>query len=278
MKGGLRQTQKFYFRFDIYHRLLHGLLMGTFLGLAATGLPLRFSYTEWAATLAHTFGGFRAILFFHKTFALLLTLTFLLHIGHVLYRAVVRREAGIFWGPTSMVPQPRDLVQIFQHFRWFLGLGPKPRFDRFTYWEKFDYWAVFWGMAIIGTTGYMLWFPAFFARFLPGWVFNIALLVHGEEALLAVWFIFTIHFFNTHLRPEKFPMDLVIFTGRVREEEMRAEHPLEYERLAQTGVLETLESDPPPRWMKNFGRIVGFTTISIGFILFALTIWAYLKG
>ena len=121
------------------------------------------------------------------------------------------------------------------HFRWFVGLGPRPVFDRFTYWEKFDYWAVFWGMAIIGGSGLMLWFPVLFSRILPGWVFNIALLVHGEEALLAVGFIFTIHFFNGHLRPEKFPMDMVIFTGRVEEHEFQAERPAEYARLTAAG-------------------------------------------
>ena len=118
------------------------------------------------------------------------------------------------------------------HIRWFVGAGPHPRFDHFTYWEKFDYWAVFWGMGIIGGSGLILWLPETFAYVVPGWVFNIAALVHGEEALLAVVFIFTFHFFTGHLRPEKFPMDSVIFTGRVHVDELKHERPLEYERLA----------------------------------------------
>ena len=63
-----------------------------------------------------------------------------------------------------MVPQPQDAVDLYNHFKWFLGLGPRPQFDRWTYWEKFDYWAVFWGMAIIGGSGLLLWFPVFFAQ------------------------------------------------------------------------------------------------------------------
>ena len=59
-----------------------------------------------------------------------------------------------------MVPQPRDVRELHEHTRWFLGLGPRPEFDRYTYWEKFDYWAVFWGMLIIGGSGLILWFPA----------------------------------------------------------------------------------------------------------------------
>ena len=135
------------------------------------------------------------------------------------------RLQTMLWGPDSMVPQPQDAIDIYRHFKWFLGSGPRPQFDRWTYWEKFDYWAVFWGMFIIGGSGLLLWFPVFFAQFLPGWMFNIATLVHGEEALLAVGFIFTIHFFNGHLRPEKFPMDTVIFTGRISEDELQGRAP-----------------------------------------------------
>ena len=80
-----------------------------------------------------------------------------------------------------------------------------PGYGRFTYWEKFDYFAVFWGMIIIGFTGLVLWFPEFFTRILPGWSINVATIIHSDEALLAVGFIFTIHFFNTHFRPDKFP-------------------------------------------------------------------------
>jgi hypothetical protein len=137
-----------------------------------------------------------------------------------------------------MTPQPRDVAELIAHMRWFLRLGPRPVFDHFTYWEKFDYWAVFWGMGVIGTSGLMLWFPEFFSRFVPGSWFNIALLIHGEEGLLAAGFIFTIHFFNSHLRPEKFPVDPVIFGGRITEHELIEERQAEYERLRSERRLE----------------------------------------
>ena len=98
-------------------------------------------------------------------------------------------------------------------------------YGRCTYWEKFDYFAVFWGMFIIGSTGLFLWFPEFFTIVLPGWFVNVATIIHSDEALLAVAFIFTIHFFNTHFRPDKFPMDPVIFTGRVPLEELKRDKP-----------------------------------------------------
>ena len=95
--------------------------------------------------------------------------------------------------------------------KWFVGKGPRPNYGRWTYWEKFDYLAVFWGVAIIGFSGLVLWFPVFFTKFFPGWVINVSQIIHSDEALLAVGFIFTVHFFNTHFRPEAFPMDTVIF-------------------------------------------------------------------
>ncbi len=269
-------TSRYFLRFHLSHRLLHGFLMGSFLGLAATGMPLRFSQAAWASNVANLMGGFGAILFFHKTFAIILTLCFLIHVTSLFRQAFLQGEIGVFLGPNSLVPQPNDFFEMFQHFRWFFGLGPRPRFGRFTYWEKFDYWAVFWGMAIIGTTGYMMWFSSFFAGFLPGWLFNIALLIHADEALLAVWFIFTIHFFNSHLRPEKFPIDLVIFTGRVSERELQEERPVEYEKLVADQGLSSVETDPPPLWLRNFGKLIGFSVVACGFLLFGLTLFAFL--
>jgi len=266
----------YYFRFSLGQRLLHGLLMLSFLGLVTTGMPLRFSQAGWAIWLSHTLGGFGVMGFFHRTFAVLLTVCFLLHVTHVSYRLWIRKELGILWGPDSLVPHPRDIVEFFQHVRWFFGLGPRPSFGHFTYWEKFDYFAVFWGMTIIGASGYVLWFRTVFSQFLPGWILNVALLVHGEEALLAAGFIFTIHFFNSHLRPEKFPLDLVIFTGRVSEEDLREEHPQEYERLLREGGLAAIETDQPALWLKNLGRIIGLVVVGTGFLLFGLTLLALL--
>jgi cytochrome b subunit of formate dehydrogenase len=262
-------------RFERVERIQHGLLMVSFLALAATGLPLLFSEAAWARVLARLVGGFEAAGLLHRFFALVLIGVFLFHVGRIAHRVFVRRERSILWGPNSMVPQPRDLVELYQHVKWFLRVGPRPQFDRFTYWEKFDYWAVFWGMFIIGGSGLMLWFPELFSRWIPGGMFNIAMLVHGEEALLAVGFIFTIHFFNGHLRPEKFPMDLVIFTGRVPEHEFRHERALEVARLESQDELENLVVRPPSARLVRLGRIGGTIAVTVGLSLFALIVYAF---
>jgi hypothetical protein len=108
-------------------------------------------------------------------------------------------------------------------------------------------------------------------------MFNIATVVHGEEALLAVGFIFTIHFFNGHLRPEKFPMDSVIFTGRVTVKEMEEERPDEYERLLRTGRIDELASAAAPRWVYRLGRTAGGIAVVLGLLMVAMIIFAELK-
>ena len=259
-------------RFGRVDRVLHGFLMLSFLGLAGTGMPVLFSDAGWALRLAGLFGGLAGAHLLHRVFASIMIVVFATHVGRLLLRVVVRKDYSIFWGPGSMVPQPSDLRDMYQQFRWFFGQGPRPVFDRFTYWEKFDYWAVFWGMGIIGGSGLLLWFPVFFSHLVPGWVYNIALLVHGEEALLAVGFIFTIHFFNSHLRPEKFPMDMVIFTGRVAEHDLAEERPAEYARHAAAGSVPYATAPSPRSWL--VGRVVGTAAVVIGLSLVALILYA----
>ncbi len=263
------------FRFARFERVLHGMLMTSFLGLALTGIPLLFSNRRFAYVLARILGGFRVAGTLHRTFATLLLVTFTLHLYRILRRLLVDHEYRILWGRDSLVPQPRDLLEMLQHLRWFLGLGKRPRFGRYTYWEKFDYWAVFWGMGIIGTSGLLLWFPKTFSRVLPGWLFNIALLVHGEEALLAMVFIFTVHFFNGHIRPEKFPMDTVIFTGRIPLEEVRRERPAEYEALSEEDI-ERLAAPPASARLRILARIVGTVAVLVGLTVVLFTLYAFL--
>jgi len=264
-------------RFDRPTRLLHIAIMTTFLGLAATGLPLLFSDAPWSRVLAALFGGFHGAGLFHRFFGATLLLAVVWHVTNVLWRAFVRGERGLLWGPTSMVPQWRDAVQLVQQIKWFIGAGPRPRFEHFTYWEKFDYWAVLWGTGLMGAAGLVLWFPMAAARVLPGWMFNVALFVHGAEATLAIGFIFVIHFFNGHLRPGKFPMDLVIFTGSVKEHELRDEREAEYARLAETGALAAMTVPAPSAAVSKRGYLIGTAGLTLGIVLVAFILYAILR-
>jgi len=268
-------TQRYYRRFTGIERVMHAALMLTFVGCALSGLPLIYSDQAWARTLARLLGGFEGAGLIHRICAFVMIVVFVSHVVLVFWKALAGgRLKSVFWGPDSMVPQPQDAFDIWNNFKWFVGRGPQPQFDRWTYWEKFDYWAVFWGMFIIGGSGLLLWFPLFFANFLPGWMFNIAALIHGEEALLAVGFIFTFHFFNGHVRPAKFPMDTVIFTGRISEREMKEERLVEYERLARDGRLAAKEAAPPTAESQWFGWVVGGAALLLGIVAILLIVYS----
>lgn len=254
-------------RFMTKHRLTHIAIVVSFLTLAATGLPLMYSHTPWGKRLAMVFGGVGGSTVVHRIFAIVTFGYALYHLTYVLHGLIARKDWSMFFGPNSMTPQVRDVVDLKNMLRWFLYLGPRPRFDRFTYWEKFDYFAVFWGVPVIGLSGLMLWIPQMVTKFLPGWSLNVAMLVHGDEALLAIGFIFTFHFFHTHLRPESFPLDPVMFTGKMPLERFREERPDEYERLVRLNRLDSVLSGPPTRGQVLFARIFGFTTLAIGVVL-----------
>ncbi|MGA3025915.1 MAG: hypothetical protein ABSF98_14190 [Bryobacteraceae bacterium] len=265
-------------RFQPFHRNLHLMVIASFLGLALTGMILKFSYAGWARVLARLLGGFEAAGLIHRFCAVTTFTYFGLHLYDL---ARQRRRSGKTWwqfltGPESMLFNGRDWREFIGSLKWFLGRGPRPEYGRWTYWEKFDYFAVFWGVAVIGGTGLLLWFPELFTRVLPGWAVNVATTIHSDEALLAVSFIFVVHFFNTHFRPERFPIDTVIFTGGVPLEEFQRDRPREYRQLVETGRLEEfLMPGPLPRSVR-FWRRLGFTALGIGLILIGLIVYAML--
>jgi hypothetical protein len=131
-------------------------------------------------------------------------------------------------------------------------------------------------MVVIGFTGATLWFPEFFTQLLPGWFINVATIIHSDEALLATGFIFTVHFFNTHLRPEKFPMDIVVFTGRMPLEELKRDKPAEYEALVKSGELEKYMVEPYPPIVIKAIRVFGWTALTIGFSIVVWILYAML--
>lgn len=263
-------------RFTRLNRALHVVMIVSFISLATTGLTLKFSFTGWARILSRLLGGFETAGYVHRFAAMLMIGAFVTHLTD-LYRRK-RKEYGswrrLILGPDTMLLTKRDLSEFLGSIRWFLGKGPRPRYGRWTYWEKFDYFAVFWGMMIIGSTGLMLWFPELFTMVLPGWLINVATIIHSDEALLATGFIFTVHFFNTHLRPEKFPMDIVIFTGRMPLEEFREDKPSEYEALVQSGQLQSHLVEAYPPIVVRAVRAFGWTALTLGFGIVLWIIYA----
>jgi cytochrome b subunit of formate dehydrogenase len=287
-KISTQTDDEWFTRFVPFERLLHFMMVSSFLLLVVTGMPLKFYYTDWAKAIFTVIGGAETARTLHRFGAVITFIYFGLHVLSLVGKAWKGRKSlrsadgsfhfkqlwQVLFGPDSMIPTMQDYRDFVAHNKWFFGKGPKPQFDRWTYWEKFDYFAVFWGVAIIGTSGLLMWFPEFFTKFLPGWALNIALLIHSDEALLAAGFIFSIHFFNTHFRIEKFPMDTVIFSGRVSKTEMLHERKRWYDRLAATGRLEEHRvKDEWLRW-KNIARTFGYLFFGLGMVLLVLIIYA----
>lgn len=276
-------------RFRPFERFLHLMVVTSFLLLVVTGMPLKFYHADWAKTIFQILGGPDVARSLHRVGAIITFIYFGLHMidlagGFWRKRAALRNpqtgrlELSLVWkalfGPDSMVPSVQDWRDFINHQKWFFGKAEKPQFDRWTYWERFDYFAVFWGVAIIGVSGLIMWFPVFFTSFLPGWVINIALVVHSDEALLAAGFIFTFHFFNTHFRIEKFPMDTVIFSGRISKTEMLHERRRWYDRLVAEGRLEEHRVKDDWEARKKIARTFGFIFFGLGLVLLGLIVYA----
>jgi cytochrome b subunit of formate dehydrogenase len=217
-------------RFDLHVRIQHWLLMSGVVLLVLTGFPLRTATLGASQALASFFGGMRVLPVVHRAAAFLLISAAIYHLGYLAWR-VSRRDLRF-----SMIPAARDLSDAYGNIAYFLGLRKeRPKFAAFSYIEKFDYWAVFWGVVIMVGSGFLFWFPTTFTRVLPGWVVLGAQLAHGEEATLAGLALFVWHFYNVHLRPSIFPMSWTWLDGKIGIEQLREEHGEVYDQLLANG-------------------------------------------
>jgi len=261
---------KHFRRFSRTWRIAHLLFALSLMTLTLTGIPLFYPESPWAQPLISLLNGPHTAGLIHRVAAVVFAGVFFWHLIYMGIRVGRDWKNFKIFGPNSMVPGLQDLKDIIAMFKWFFGKAPRPVFDRWTYWEKFDYWAPFWGVTIIGVSGILMWFPHIAAKFLPGWVFNVAAIFHSEEAFLAVVFLFTVHFFNNHFRPDKFPLDRVMFTGTFTMEELMHEHPLQYKRLLESGELAQHLVDAPSSGKVKASTVLGFTLIVVGLTLLTL--------
>jgi cytochrome b subunit of formate dehydrogenase len=289
-KRHVRQEKpgKTYVRFRPVDRLCHFLIIVSFFILVATGMPLKFHTSHWAQVAFRIMGGARAAAHWHRFGAILsglyLTIHLLSLVGPLRRRWSsfrddkrkfrLRRLLGFVFGPDSPLPNWQDVRDAIAHLKWFVGRAERPTFDRFTYWEKFDYFAELWGSMFIGLSGLVMWFPAGFTRVLPGWIVNLAHVIHSQEALLAAGFILTVHFFNSHFRLEKLPLDTVMFSGRVTEAEMKHERGRQWERLKAEGRLAELQAKGvTPRAWTVLTSTFGMAALVLGMVLTVAMIW-----
>jgi cytochrome b subunit of formate dehydrogenase len=217
-------------RFNIHYRIQHVIMLTSFLLLFFTGWALKFSEVETSYSWIRIWGGPETAGKIHRIAGIAMLLDSLYHVVYLLIR-FVRGKLRF-----DIVPVWKDVVDFYQNILYLLGLSKqKPQFGRFTYLQKFDYWAVFWGIFIIGSSGLALAFPTKAALLFPeaitGWIWELLYVMHSDEALLAIVFILFWHFYNEHLRPEVFPMSWVWITGKISIHDLKHHHPMEYKRL-----------------------------------------------
>ncbi|MCC7360062.1 MAG: hypothetical protein IT317_11325 [Anaerolineales bacterium] len=207
-----------YQRFSLGQRLEHLLTLTSFVVLAVTGLPQKYAGAEWAQTMIALMGGIQSVRIIHRVAATVLMLEVVNHLFMLGYRLIVRRVR------LTMLPGLNDAKEGLGAFLYNLGLRRRPpQAGRFTFGEKFEYWALVWGTLVMIITGFMLWNPIATTRLLPGQFIPAAKAAHGGEALLAVLAIIIWHMYHVHLRT----FNKSMFTGKLSEHEMLEEHPRE---------------------------------------------------
>jgi len=216
------QQERTFPRFTISQRWEHTLLLLSGLVLLLTGLPQKYREFSISQDLLSTPDRVELIRQIHHIAAIVLAVEAVYHLGRIIYLMVKRRLPG------DLLPTRQDLRDAGQMVQYLLFLrSDKPKFGRYNFEQKVTYWVVFFGLLIMGISGFIIWFPIFFTKLLPGGVVPAAKLAHSTEAIVTAIFVIVWHVYHVHIERT----NLSIFTGRLSEDEMRTFHEKEYERL-----------------------------------------------
>lgn len=252
-----KTVAKEYTRFTSGQRAEHWVMMIAFTVLAVTGLPQKFAGNDIAEALIRLMGGIEGTRNLHHIAAIVLLLEGVYHLMDVGYKVFVQR---VRW---TMFPQLQDLFDALNTFFYNLGMRKEaPKFDRYAFGEKFEYWALIWGTVIMALTGFMLWNPIITTRILPGEYIPAAKAAHGAEAILAVLAILIWHFYNVHIRT----FNRAMFNGRLKAHQMEEEHALELARLNQGQV----DRQPPPERIAARRRTFVPAAVIVAFLMMGI--------
>jgi cytochrome b subunit of formate dehydrogenase len=238
----IKDGKKYFYRFTLVQRIMHVILFSSVLTLIGTGVPLKYANAPFLRNFYSLIGGVDIVPMIHRWSGATMCLLFVVYIFyflHIYYHKYVlslRKTEGATlkcWVKAflnlPMVPELKDATDIIQNMKYLLFLSDKkPEYGKFMWKEKFDFFAVFWGIPILGISGLLLWKRELLSHIFPGIAFNLAIIAHSDEALLAATFLIIVHLYNTHLHIHKFPMGTVFITGYLSEHEMVEEHYAEY--------------------------------------------------
>ncbi len=220
------EADMYVWRFSWWARLQHAAVIVLFGVLLVTGLPQKWPYLELSRRIIEDLGGIFTVRWVHRAAGIAFCALLLAHLAVAIGGVLSRRI------PPSMLLARKDFRDALEFLRYCTGYTEEPpRFGRFDYRQKFEYWGMIFGGVVMAVTGLILYFPIAVSRLLPAELIPAAKVMHSYEALLAFLIVLVWHLFAVILSPEVFPMDTTIFTGKIRKDRLRHEHPLEYEDL-----------------------------------------------
>jgi formate dehydrogenase subunit gamma len=198
-------------RFDVHQRIQHYALFISFIILAVTGMLRGFPDWPTFAWFTGIFGGPNILRLVHDVAAFVMIIDCVYHLGYIGYGIMIKKKF-----PYAMLPSLKDLKDLIHSFLWIFGQHQhEPDYDRFQYGQKIDYWAIFWGMPVMVITGIIMMLPAVFSQYWSGQWFAVVATAHRDEAVLATGFIIIVHMYYGHLQTTAFPVNTVMFTGRM---------------------------------------------------------------
>ena len=220
--------RRYVIRFSLGQRIEHFVLIFSFTVLAITGLAQSYYNTLPGGFILSLFGGIDASRQVHHVASFFLGILALYHVAIFVDGAFVHGRFG------KMLPAWSDVTDAIQTIKFSLGLASRrPHFDRYSFEEKVDYWALVLGTIIMGVTGIIQMFPAQLTLFLPaGWVIPVSRTLHFWQAILMVFAVLIWHSYHAVIKKK----NLSIFNGNMTVEEMKEEHPLELAYLEQASA------------------------------------------
>ncbi|HET7144896.1 MAG TPA: cytochrome b/b6 domain-containing protein [Anaerolineales bacterium] len=214
----MNKVNQAYLRFPLARRIEHWVMMLSFVTLALTGIPQKFSMSNISISVIQALGGIEVLRTIHHTAAIVMMLGSVWHLLVMGYSVFVLRDK------MSMLPSLQDAKDGIQALQYNIGFSKTyPQMGRYTFEEKMEYWAFFWGAAVMTITGFLMWNPITATQYLPGEFVPAAKAAHGGEAVLAVLAIIIWHMYGVHIKR----LNKAMFNGMQTEEEMLHEHPLE---------------------------------------------------
>ena len=250
---------KRYLRFDVARRIEHLVLLISFTTLGVTGLVQKFATAGVSDFIIQILGGIETTRIIHRTAATIFLLESVYHLVVLGYKLYIQRVQA------SMLPGVKDLRDVIQFVGYNLGFTKDhPKMGRYNFSEKVEYWAMLWGLVLMGLTGLMLWNPIATTNVLPGEFIPAAKSAHGNEAVLAVLAIILWHFYNVHIKKWNWAM----IKGTLSKQEMEEEHALE---LAEIEAGKTPAPLAPPersKRMRIFIPVSAVVTLVLVVVIF----------